>query len=58
MSMLAYSTAGVNKSLAGAYTFRMRTIGIPELLVIGSAMAFVALLVIVVVWAVFRGKRV
>jgi hypothetical protein len=36
----------------------MREIGLSELLVIGSAMAFVALLVIVVVWAVFRGKKV
>ncbi len=35
----------------------MRSIGIPELLVIVSAMAFVALLVIVLVWAVFRGKK-
>jgi hypothetical protein len=36
----------------------MRSIGIPEMLVIVSAMAFVAILVIVLVWAVFRGKRV
>jgi nitrogen fixation-related uncharacterized protein len=35
----------------------LRTIGIPELLVIGAAMAFVAVLVVVLVWAVMRGKR-
>jgi hypothetical protein len=35
----------------------MRSIGIPELLVIFSAMAFVAVLLIVVVWLVMRGKK-
>ena len=35
----------------------MRSIGIPELLLIGAAMAFVAILVVVLVWAVMRGKR-
>ncbi len=41
----------------GAYTLVMRTIGLPELLVIMSAMTLLALLIGVVIWAVVHKKR-
>jgi len=42
----------------GAYTLDMRTIGLPELLVIMSAVTLLALLVGVVIWAVVHRKPV
>ncbi len=41
----------------GAYTLTMRTIGLPEILVIMSALTFLALLTGIVIWAVVRKKR-
>lgn len=41
----------------GAYTLVMRTIGLPEILVILTALTFAALLTGVVIWAVVRKKR-